>query len=341
MTINRVIIHQIPKRFRSLETEPIYSEVESPLDDGLKLLFMERIISTASSQSAYKVELDPDTSSVVPSLISAFLSGHELDFVELSKMMAKHLHETQSAVNSGGLLTVVDCNFDTQPGLCLIKLEKEEGARLKPSVINGRTTFDIEHLKDIMLTGKTRLYKLGVFAAAAENSDEVTGLVSDEQRGYHPRTEVASFFLKDFLGCRLLIAPNLATKRFFEATERFINESILDPVRKAECMNHLLSELTNQRNTVNPQEFALNHFDDNERRAYSQAVGEQIMAESFPKEVELIESRIRKLVMEFSSGIQIVGLQTAIDEKLTLSAVGNGLTRAEVVDELKQIRTRK
>lgn len=340
LTINRVIIHQIPKNLRRTETQPLYSEVESPLDSGLKLLFTERINSTASSQSAYKVELDPAADSVTPSLVQEFLTGKSLDFVEMSKMLAKHLYETQSAVNSDGLLTVVDCALGSLPGLCIIKLEKEEGARLQQSLVDGRTTFNIEHLRDIMLTGKTRLYKLGLFAPSRSGSSEIVGLACDEQRGYRPRVEIASFFLKKFLGCRLLLAPSVATKRFFEETERFINASIVDPVRKAECMNHLVSELTNQRNIVNPQAFALNNFTEDERRAYLAAVGEQITAENFEKDVVLIEGRIRKMVMEFASGIQIVGLQKMIDDKVKLTAVGDGRTKAELVDELKQVRTR-
>lgn len=343
LKVNKVIIHQVPHRLKSnADDQPAFSEVESPLDDNLRLLFRERIVRAAGSSSAYEVRLDSASSSPVPSLISEFLHGTPMGFVEMSKVIAKRLFETQSGVNSGGLLAVIACSFGSSPGICILKLEREEGARLQPSSVGGLPTFTIEHLRNLMLTTKTRLYKLGLFCATRNpKPNDIVGLVCDEQRGYHPRLEVATFFLKEFLGCQLRVAPTVATKRFFEETERFVKEQIPDPIRKMECMTHLLSEITSQQTNISPTRFAASFLKPEERQPYLNYIGQQVAAETFPKDLELIASRIKKLVLEFSSGIQIIGGQDVVEEKVKLTRLTNGLTRAELVDEFKEIRTRK
>ena len=113
LTINRIIIHEVPRHLRSdTGSSPTYSEVESPLDADLKVFFKEKIIETVGSSSAYEVVFDAQTTSPVPQFVRDLLAGGHVNFVETSKRIAKHLHDAQSGVSPGGLVTVVDCRVD-------------------------------------------------------------------------------------------------------------------------------------------------------------------------------------------------------------------------------------
>ena len=125
-------------------------------------------------------------------------------------------------------------------------MEKEEGVRLSQTTHDGLRTFDVSYIRDLILTRKTKLFKIGFFYPPDGGSDP-EGTACDEQRGYMPRTEIAGFFLTGFLGCCLAEDPRVSTKRFFLAAQDFFNEQIEDPVERTQALNHLLSELTNQK----------------------------------------------------------------------------------------------
>ncbi len=76
-------------------------------------------------------------------------------------------------------------------------LERDEGARLKK---NHRSHFiDIESVRDLMLTKKTRLYKVGLFFDREEFNAEFDGYVCDNQLSTESTIGVAKFFLERFL----------------------------------------------------------------------------------------------------------------------------------------------
>ena len=130
LRINRIIIHEVPRHMRrDTESSPTYSEVESPLDDQLRIFFKEKLIETVGSSSAYQVEFDSEATSPVPQIVRDFLSGSHVSFVEMSKKIAKHLHDAQSGVSPGGLVTVVDCTVISSKavGTAKMALEFESG----------------------------------------------------------------------------------------------------------------------------------------------------------------------------------------------------------------------
>jgi len=90
LTINRIIIHEVPRHLRSdSESSPAYSEVESPLNDELRVFFKEKIVETVGSSSAYDVIFDATTRSPVPQMVRDFLARSDINFVEMSKVIAK------------------------------------------------------------------------------------------------------------------------------------------------------------------------------------------------------------------------------------------------------------
>jgi hypothetical protein len=339
LAINRIIIHEVPRHLRGdTESSPTYSEVESPLNGELRVFFRDKIIETAGSSSAYDVIFDGTTTSPIPQIVRDFLADLGGSFVEMSKVIAKHLHDAQGGVSPGGLVTVVDCSIAVNRAIGILKLEKEAGVRLREATHQGLRTFDVSYIRDLILTRKTKLFKIGLFYPSATGGDP-SGCVCDEQRGYMPQSEIASFFLTAFLGCRLAEDPRITTKRFFTVAQEFFNQEIQDPVERTQAFMHLLSEVTNQRTRINVREFARNCVPLQQREGFLRHLAEQgIGVREINKNVELIEAQTKKMALEFENGVSVVGTRDAFTESVQVERVRAGTARVEIRGKLKRVK---
>jgi hypothetical protein len=342
LAIKRIIIHEVPRHLRSdTKSSPTYSEVESPLDPELKMFFKEKIIETVGSSAAYDVIFNAATTSPVPQFVRELLSNKKVNFVDVSKKIAKHLHDAQGGASPGGLITVIDCTLGVNPAVGILKLEKEEGVQLRETMQGGLRTFDVNYIRDLILTRKTKLFKVGFFypPAGDDRNGDPGGTVCDEQRGYMPRTEVAGFFLTGFLGCCLAEDPRISTKRFFLAAEDFLNRQIKDPVERTQAITHLLSELTNQKPKINLKDFARDHLTTQNRQPFLKHMEEEgFRTHTIVKNLELIESQTKKMALEFQNGVTVVGDREAFGKSVKVDRTSDGAARVEITGELKQVK---
>jgi hypothetical protein len=191
----------------------------------------------------------------------------------------------------------------------------------------------------LILTRKTKLFKVGFFYPPDDGGGDPGGTVCDEQRGFNPKTEVAGFFLKEFLGCCLAEDPRISTKRFFLAAQDFFNDEIKDPVERTKALTHLLSELTNQKVKVNMKEFARDHLPTQQRQSFLTHMEQQgFRTHTIVKNLELIESQTQKMALEFQSGITVVGDREAFGKSIKVERTRDGNARVEITGELKQVK---
>jgi hypothetical protein len=307
------------------------------LDDQLRSFFREKVIETAGSSSSYGVAFNDGSTSPVPRLVKDFIAGMNTDFVVISREIAKHLHDSQGGVNPGGLVTIIECQVDSTVALAILKLEREEGVRLASIEYKGKHTFDVRYIRDLILTRKTKLFKIGLFFPV--DGDDVEGVVCDEQRPYHPRTEVADFFLSTFLGCGLLDDPRVATKRFFLAAQDFFNDQITDPAARTNALRHLLSEITSERGRINVRDFAQDYLPADKRKAFIDHIQEAGLGSlTIKKNPELIEAQTRNMAIEMENGVAVVGNREAIDKNVKVHSLPDGAARIEVTGRLKRVR---
>ncbi len=340
LRVDKLIVHELPRHLASgAGGQPILSDIESPLTQEVKNFFREKIARTLGTE-AYDVEFDPDTTSPVPGLVADNLEDSRRDFVVMSQEMARHLYQCQGGVNPEGLLTVVQVRIEDHPGLCILKLEKEEGARVRQQTSDGKTTFSVQHIRDLMLTGKTRVFKIGLFVRRPGDVGTIEGAVCDRQKGYG--TTVANFFLSRFLGCQLKELPEITTKRFFEAAESFINEVVTDPERKAQYEVALVAELNATRASVEPEAFASNNLATEHRQTFMTRLQEAALtAPSFVKDTNLVEPHLRRIQFTFQTGVSVLASPDHIGEQLKVGQEEDGRTRVEITDFLKDMRGRR
>jgi len=342
LQVDKIIVHDIPTRLvKGVGQPPVLSEVESPLTQELKNYFKEKITG-AIATAGYEVVFDTTSSSPVPSLALDRLGNQATDFVSMSQQIAQHLYDTQTGVNPPGLLCIGQVLIGDGEGLAILKLEREAAVRLEQTQLDGKSTFSLEHLRQLILSERTRVFKVGLFVQKGESLETIQGSVSDNQRGYHPTTEVADFFLKRFLGCKLCEAPEVTTKRFFEATERFIAEEVVEPEIKARYEIALLSELSSETRTFGPREFVSRHLRLEDRQRFMNWIDQlELSPQPFDKDIALIHTHLKRIQLDFESGIAVLGHPEIFKEHISMRDLDDGRTHLEIEDRMKRVQGKR
>jgi hypothetical protein len=339
LKITSIIVHEVPLHSAGQTTGgPILSEVVSPLTPDVRTFFRDRIVSSLTSAS-YDVEISADATSPVPGLIVDNLTSNSTDFVAMSQEMANHLYQCQKGSSPAGILTVCQVTLAGQPGLAILKLEKEEGARIFQELLSEGRTFRVEHLRQLMLTDTTKVYKVGLFIRTAGDEAALTGLVCDKQRLYNGG--VAHFFLEQFLGCRLKEDPQITTQRFYDTVETFINEDLPDPEVKAQAQIALLAELNGTKGAVAVRLFAQENLPVEYRQPFMDRINAaQLPQTDFDKNLDLIRNRLKRIQMSFRSGVAVLASPDSIGHEVRITDLADGQTKVEVTDQMTNMSGR-
>ena len=338
--IDRVIFHLVPSRPASSTALPELSGRESALDSTALNYFRRKLMSTLTN-SAYPVVFDDSTSSIVPSLVLKNLSGANQDFIKDSQDIATHLFQMQPGSSPPGMLAVIEATLRGSRALAIVKLEHEEGARAFPDNREGLRTFVLEHLPNLLLTSKTRVFKAGLFIQEGADPDSVDGRVSDVQAAQSLRRGVADYFLRRFLGCELREDPAVTTQNFFVSAENWLNTAISDPDKQAKYVIAVLTEMRRNVDTLSPRSFATDHLDTEDRQGFLDHLNANtVPLNTFPKDVDLIGSRLRKVSMDLESGLIILGSPDVFADKVQMRNLDDGQAEITITDRVKNMRSR-
>lgn len=355
LVVDNLIVHDVPKKFSKkfvyenpeIDAEDIIlSEVPTEFDSELTRFFHDRITGTIGTSNAFEIELDPlnDTSNTQSAIKEYFEIGtkigfplDESDYIRITQKIAVELHDVQTAKNPGGMLLFIPCHSNQKHGLAILKVEREEGVSIKRDYDNqGKTTFSAQHIKDLMLTKNTRLFKIVLFYQ--ENSN-IIGYLCDQQQCSGNR-EVANFFLSDFLGCKLKEEASMSTKKFFEVTTDFINNEGFSDNEKVDIHTHLVSELTNNVQSIQVLDFARRSIPNEKIQRFMDSISKNKVASIFLKDSSLILDKLKRVRYELECGIKILGSESVIKEKLTLYALEEGQTKIELTDRIRKVESR-
>ena len=353
LVADNLIVHDVPKKFSRnyLKENPdanfedlILSDIPTEFDTELVKFFHGRISSTIGSSSVFEIEFDPILSDnkTQRAVKNYFDSGKassfplaEGDAIRITQDIAITLHEVQTARNPGGILLFIPCHDQHQNGLAILKVEREDGVRIQRDITTqGKTTFSAQHIKDLMLTSKTKLFKIVLFYLS---DDKVVGFVCDQQQGVLGNREVANFFLTDFLGCKLKEEPHVSTKKFFEATTAYINSEALNDPERLDVRMHLISELTNNLQTINLSSFADRAIPSGKKQGFMDVMQNKKIPTTFPKDIVLIADKIKKVKYELECGIKITGTEEAVKNNLSIASCEDGKTKFELIDRIRKV----
>ena len=292
LKVKHVIFHDVPRH----KQPPTLAEIPTAVSVSHIEHLRKKLTVALRSSTAYPVRFDLVTTSPLPEGVRAYTTNPKLDsFVPLSQTLAQHLSTYHTGGVSAGLLCIIDIEIAECAGVAMMKLEREEGARLELSQdAAGKKTYEMSMLNNLVMTDGTRLYKSAMFARIGEGEDDFYAVCCDDQSRVTSSGDMAKFWLK-FLGCGVIEEPRVATERFYEASVRFINDAIEDPIQKNDLYEHLYSQLKSNKKQFVPTSFITEYVPDGLQkpfREYLKSQGAPLVA--FIKDVVDINSRIKR-----------------------------------------------
>lgn len=336
LTITNMVVHDIPKhKLNDLSVPPTYSQTESTLTDGLKVFFKQKIVDALKSERAIKVVYNDDSNSPL-SLLNAELFQDSSKLVTNSQAMAKHLFEIQGGLNSGGILVTMLCKDESKKAIIIMKLERDNGVQLK--IDTATKSIDILEVQNLMLTQKTKVFKVALLPNVPDYEISYDGTVMDFQIDVKARNDSHTFFIADFLGCKPFKDPKTTTQEFYKHTKAFI-KLIDDEIKRTKYTQDLNSYLQKNTQKLSPKEFADDYLSTAEHRdRYKEFLkSKNFKMESFIKDTSLISNKIEKISVEFENGITILGKKGTFENKVKMTKLESGKHKAEIVSKIKKV----
>ena len=337
ITIEKIIVHSIPKhRKGDFSLDPQYSEQESSLPDGLRVFFKDKVIQSLGSNKELRVKYDEDSLSPVSTYINEIIKSDGANLIEQSKLITKYLFEIQDGQNASGILVVIFGRINEKGTCIIIKLERDEGAQLE---LDPKTnSFNIKDVKDLMLTRKTKIYKVGLFIDKIKFTVNYDGSTADLQIDPKTKKVVTTWFIEKFLGCIPIENPKTTTKKFYDLTTTFI-QSVEDPIMKAKYIQDLNSYLQKNTQRISAREFADDYMETSDKDNYNKYLRDKKFRMSeFPKDNDYVINKIKTITMLFSNDIAIVGKKGTFDKNVKLEQQDDGSTKAEIISIVKSVR---
>jgi hypothetical protein len=304
MTVRRVIFHDVPTTTKGPEgVTPTLSDVETDIDAPRKNMLRTKLTRVLGSSKAYPVQFKTGTLSPVPAEVRKLTpKSTPKAFIDSSQLLANYLFDQHIGSVSPGLLCVIDVAVGGLGAIILMKLERAEGAQLELSKKNGKTTFAMSVLDNLVLTEGTRLFKSAMFLRTGHGDDDFRATACDSQLSVTSSSDVAKFWLK-FLGCTFLVEPRVATQQFFDSAVNFINDNVTDPVDKSHMYDALLSDIKSNKQKFSPKQF-IEEFVSQE---YHQPFKEHLQTHNIPmtafqKDVSDIQNKLRRRAWTTASG---------------------------------------
>ena len=255
IVIERIIVHDIPRHQKGdYSIAPNYSQKESKLTDGLRLFFKDKVVQALASDKAFKICYDDDNNeSPISWLVNESLNSDGSMITVHSKAIAKYLFEIQVGSNAAGILVIIHGTVNGHNASIILKLEMDKGAQL---TLDPKTkSYDIQEVENLMLTQKTKIYKVAMFILRDDFKTNYDGIIMDYQIDTKAKKEVITWFIGKFLGCKAFEDPKIVTQKFYNLTKAFIN-TLEEPILKAKYLQDLNSYIQKNSPTINPKEYA-------------------------------------------------------------------------------------
>lgn len=340
LSIQQVIVHQVPKRDRSIDADDAITFSDAPipdLDATRRNFFVERI-NGSLLERAFSIVPLAGRVSTMPELIVGLIANPAV-LVDSSQHMARSLYNAQRTVSNPGLLTVILGQLGDDPCVAVLKLQYREGLRMQPIMTSdGRQTFSATIFDDLTLTEDARVFKAALFRSSNASVDGLEGLASDDQRRLGTGTELADFFLMTFLGCTFAAEPDRMTRDFYDGAVAFF-DTLPDPEERIEYRRALVAALVSPVPSISAPEFAEQFLRDEHKADFDAVLTERnVPMTAFDKNLRLIEPQLKRTRLGTRHGLTILGPPEEIAARVSVAS-GEGDERPRIVidDELSKV----
>lgn len=332
LKIDKIISHEVFKPNENNElVNPITSNELTILDmQGIDVLQIR--LTEALGKAAKSIQMDianKDEDSCYQFSMNCINAQNDNSFIEQSKNFARR-HTTVHTNKrwSDGLLIIVKASImsNNYPCVFIIKAEKQTGYGKEKN--DNKIT--LKFLSELFLTLQSKMYKVGVFVY--KDDSDVYSFLYDSNMNSSSSQSAARYFYSNFLGLSLPEDSKQHTKKFYEETTKFIQESKLSSIKKIELQQalHVQLKLSNST-TITPSEFAHEYFPKdiiNNYLTYLEA--KNVPTNSISKDITLIKNKLKYRRLNFSSDVKIVAPSDSFENLVNIESEEGGYTHLKV-----------
>lgn len=332
LRIDKVVIHEVFLRDGAREiVPPRYGDHLVELGVDAMEALRNRVTSTMN-RAARSVEMEIRAAGV-PSMLNVarqLLECEGNDFVVASRAAANQLADAQRTRSiPGGILVVFSGTVDypAKRLIGVIKAEPHDG--FTRAHRDGRMF--LEFVKDLILTPKARLYKIGVFvevdSVVAQSNEPARGFrafVYDDSITRKNPDAAATYFYSAFLGCAFPQSSARMTRHFHEWTKEFIQRLSIPEEDKAGLHTGLHAYVKqDQAAVVQVSEFGESYLPDDEMRdAYEQFM----RSKSFPmaavvKDLSEVAPLLKQRKVRFHSNVRLIVPADQFEQLIDISSM--------------------
>ncbi|WP_176728626.1 nucleoid-associated protein [Planobispora rosea] len=334
--MNEVILHQVSKGgAKGQGGTATLSETVAPLDDANRTFIQTRLKNMFSAY-AHQVVEEPGQSEA-PAIIRRYLQeATSASLIEASQELAKLLQAKQPNVSPSGIFLVASVQVPSGHAIALAKVENEQGVRTEQTQgEDGKLTFSIQYLRDLMFTSTAKVYKSALFAAADISNSLLYGQIVDKQGS---SGTVARYFLDSYMGCRLVEKPEVITQRFYSEAHKWINRGD-NGEKKARYQVALLSEMQSNRPNLSINEFASNHLETEDRDEFvTNMISKGVPQRRFDKAIDLVRTSIQKVKIETEEGVLVLAPPVSLsDGTVTIRNTADGVSEVRITGKVTKV----
>lgn len=331
-----IVIHEIPIRTPGGgDVVPVLSDEAVPLDEELRRLFLQNIRKKATHERCFAATFVEGTDSPIPAYIRQHQAG-EVAFVDFSKECARRLATVQPGSSSLGLLAVIRGQFQNGECLVLLKLEHEEGVRVRRNIEDGQVkSLSLEHIREIVLSPTTRFFKQAFYQNAGEGL-EILQVVDSQQRPSSVGRPIANYFLRAFLGAQVAVEAKEATRRFFTAAREYIDKEISSVEEQLRVNQALISYVESPAENMSIRGFADAFIPlEKQDRFVGFLVERQVPDELFTKDVTLIQTALTRTNIVGRRGFRVIGPTESWEERVSVDTGDDGESAVTIRDDFR------
>jgi nucleoid-associated protein YejK len=219
--IHRVIVHKVDhKQF----DEPQLSDLESTIDDAVASFLRQHIVKSRAHKYARTAVFEGEEGFCA--LCDALLDDGT-QFVPQSRAIATHLFETVKNDQRISASDLVVCTYseagETVQRLALLKMDPEDGFVGRQEWIGGQVRFVFDSASEVLPTGNLQKCAFVLPRALREGAGYHLRVLDQQATRYGGYRLVASFFVSDFLQCKVGLKPQDHTRTFVTVSHEWLN----------------------------------------------------------------------------------------------------------------------
>ncbi len=243
ISIEKAIVHVLDKN----SDKPIFTDVEQDIDEDVHEFLAKHILKCLQDDENRKAKFRIGMNIVKEA--SEEMLGNDDTFIEASKKITNKLFNIMKSNNSISSCDLVICIFASEDAryIGILKLDYQKTFIHQIEYIENNFKISIVP-QDIGLPNMNQKLQKSVFIGERGDDNEYDMIILDKQN-YSEDSDIALFFVEDFLNSEVITDNRDKTKVLKKAVEKWTRKNLKDDFENAnklreEVNNALLNEST-------------------------------------------------------------------------------------------------